>query len=135
MGVIRLAKPATTLRLSESVRFALCFAMKVVFNVVASSLVLAVMTARDCGMRPRRLPSKALTADVSDASELLSEEICSRIWGAKDSARGTCGRASVRGRRVMTDVSFMLGSENVSQGWGSLQKRSWAIAGRTVYLC
>ena len=89
IGVIKLAKVVTMLELSSSVKLELCVARKAVFNVVASSLVSALMTARDCGSTPRRLPSKLLTAVVSSVTEEFKTSICARTWEPRSLARRT----------------------------------------------
>ena len=103
IGVIKLANVVTMLELSSSVKLELCLVRNAVFNVVASSLVSALMTAKDCGNTPMRLPSKLLTAVVSSATEEFKTSICTRTWEPRSLARRTrdgwdWGRPTASGR-------------------------------------
>lgn len=100
MGPIWLASDCTICVLSAAVKLELCDVMCVALRMVKSTFVSAAMTAKAWGRRPRKVPSKSLTAAVRPTTAVLSSPTVVRSWGARSwvPACGIAGRAEQRER-------------------------------------
>ena len=121
IGVIWLAKVVTILELSASVKLELCVVMKVTFNVVASSVVSAPMTARDCGSTWSSEPSKAFTAAVRLPTELPIWLMPARTSFARSELALSSSRFASWGRAKANEKN---GNTNRGQ---CILDRGWAI--------